>query len=170
MPKSKQQIDAEVARRGLVSVMNDTKWRELQKAVRSELPFAPTYQLKAVFYPDPHPEQFEPGVNCLGDWSDECLFPFYEIEWVRICPILLYRPLWRRTEAPEVRSIEPELLAILHRYNIPYRQDEGSIWIFGYTSSADDLKRGSEPDGPANGSQPIRSATNRTSSAAGSRR
>ena len=27
-----------------------------------------------------------------------------------------------------------------------------------------------EPDGPANGSQPIRSATNRTSSAAGSRR
>ncbi len=31
-------------------------------------------------------------------------------------------------------------------------------------------KKGSEPDSPANGSQPIRSDTNRTSSAAGSRR
>jgi len=70
MPKSKHQIDVEVAKRGLVSIMNDTKWRELQNAVRSELPFAPTYQLKAVFNPDAQPEQFEPGVNCLGDWSD----------------------------------------------------------------------------------------------------
>ena len=32
------------------------------------------------------------------------------------------------------------------------------------------LRRGAEPDGPANGSQPIRSETNSTSSAAGSRR
>ena len=32
------------------------------------------------------------------------------------------------------------------------------------------LQNGSEPGGPANGSQPIRSETNRTSSAAGSRR
>lgn len=31
-------------------------------------------------------------------------------------------------------------------------------------------RRNAEPDGPANGSQPIRSETNRTSSAAGSRR
>jgi hypothetical protein len=32
------------------------------------------------------------------------------------------------------------------------------------------IKKNAEPDGPANGSQPIRSETNRTSSAAGSRR
>ena len=32
------------------------------------------------------------------------------------------------------------------------------------------LKKNSEPDGPANGSQPFRAETNRTSSAAGSRR
>ena len=66
MPKSKQQIDAEVGKRGLVSVMNDTKWRELQKAVCSELPFAPPYQLKVILNPHPHPEHFEVDVNYLN--------------------------------------------------------------------------------------------------------
>jgi len=63
MAKSKQQIDAEVAKCGLVSVMNDTKWRELQSGVRAELPFAPPYQLKVVLNPHPYPEQFETDVN-----------------------------------------------------------------------------------------------------------
>jgi hypothetical protein len=43
-----------------------------------------------------------------------------------------------------------------------YDGDQGQILGF--------KKRSAEPDGPANGSQPIRSETNRTSSAAGSRR
>ena len=168
MPKSKQQIDAEVAKRGLVSVMNDTKWRELRSAVRAELPFAPPYQLKVVLNPNPNPEQFEADVNYLGDWGDECLYPFYEIEWIRVRPRFLHRPVWERTMAPEVRSVESEFLAILERYDIPYRYDEGSIWIFGYASSTGNLKRGSEPDGAANRSQPIGQERNRTPSPAGS--
>jgi len=143
MPKSKQQIDAEVAKRGLVLVMNDTKWRELQSSVRAELPFAPPYQLKVVLNPHPYPEHFEVDVNYLGDWGEECLSPFYEIEWIRVRPRFLHRRLWERTVSPEVRSVESEFLAILHRHNIPYRRDEGSIWIFGYASSAADLKWGS---------------------------
>ena len=91
MPKPKQQIDSEVAKRGLVSVMNDTKWRELQDAVRTELPFAPPYQLKVVLNPQAYPEQFEADVDYLGDWSNECLFPYYEIEWIRIRPRFLRR-------------------------------------------------------------------------------
>src|SRR6266542_2970597 len=155
MPKSKKQIDAEVARRGLVSIMNDTKWRELQKAVRAELAFAPPYQLKVILNPHPEPGQFDTDVDHLGDWSDECLFPFYEIEWIRIRPRSLRRR--GRLVAAEVRSVESEFLAILYRYDIPFRRDESSIWIFGYASSTGVLKKGSEPDGAANGSQPIRS-------------
>ncbi|HXJ57354.1 MAG TPA: DUF6678 family protein [Verrucomicrobiae bacterium] len=140
MPKSKQQIDTEVAMRGLVSIMNDTKWRELQKAVRAELPFAPPYQLKVVLNPHPEPEQFDADVHYLGDWSDECLSPFYEIEWIRIRARFLRRR--GRLLAAEVCSVESEFLAILHRHDIPYRCDEDSIWIFGYVSSTGDLKRG----------------------------
>ncbi len=168
MPKSKQQIDAEVARRGLVSVMNDTKWRELRDSVCAELPFAPPYQIKVVLNPHAHPEQFEVDVDYLGDWSDECLCPLHAIEWIRVRPRFLHRPLWKRTTAPELRSVESEFLGILHRHNIPYRRDEDSIWIYGYASSTADLKRGSEQDGSANRSQPVQPGTNPASPAAGS--
>lgn len=165
MPKSKHQVNVEVARRGLVSVMNDTKWRELQKAVRTELPFAPPYQLKVVLNPHPHPEHFETDVDYLGDWGDECLFPFREIEWIRVRPRFLHRTLWERTLAPEIRSVESEFLAILHRFQIPYRRDGDTVWIYGYVAESGAL---SEPDGSANRSQRVGSGTNSTSSAAGS--
>ena len=47
----------------------------------------------------------------------------------------------------------------------------GNIMVtFGQIDSSLEATKKAEPDGPANGSQPIRSETNRTSSAAGSRR
>lgn len=137
MPKSKQQVTAEVSKRGLVSVMNNTKWVELQGAVRRELPFGPPYQLKVVLNSRPEPEHFEADVDYLGDWSDECLSPFYEIEWLRIRP----RFLRRRGQLipPEVQSVESEFLALLHRYHIPYRRDGDTIWIYGYATKTSDL-------------------------------
>ncbi len=62
--------------------------------------------------------------------------------------------------------------------NLLHTAKEGSLsgWKYGfaltvYTNfSAEMESTKAEPDGPANGSQPIRSETNRTSSAAGSRR
>jgi hypothetical protein len=62
--------------------------------------------------------------------------------------------------------------------NLLYTVQEGSLagWNYGFAlstytnfSAAVELAR-AEPDGAANGSQPIGSETNRTSSAAGSRR
>jgi|WetSurMetagenome_2_1015567.scaffolds.fasta_scaffold809766_1 hypothetical protein len=47
----------------------------------------------------------------------------------------------------------------------------GNIMVtFGQIDSAAETNKEAEPDGPANGSQPIRSETNSTSPAAGSRR
>jgi len=131
MPKSKRQIDDEVSKRGLVSVMNDTKWAELQASVRRDLPFCPAYQIKTVLNPTPEPEHFESDVDHLGDWSDESLLPFYELEWLRIRP----RVLRRRGQLipPTVESVEAALIQILDRYQVPYRHDGDTIWIYGYT-------------------------------------
>src|ERR1051326_112598 len=129
MPKSKRQVNVEVARRGLVSVMNDTRWAELQEAIRQELPFGPPYQMKVVQNPHPKPEHFETDVEGWGDWSNECLSPFYEIEWLRVRPRFLRRR--RRLTAPEVHSVEAEFVAILHRLSIPYRRDGDTVWIYG---------------------------------------
>ena len=137
MPKSKEQVRGELSKRGLVSVMNDTKWTELREAVRRELPFAPPYQLKAVLNPVPQPEQFDSDVDYLGDWSDECLLPFYEIEWMRVRPRFLRRR--GRLVAPEVQSVEPAFMEVLCRYQIPHRCDSETIWIYGYTASTNDV-------------------------------
>lgn len=137
MPKSNDQVRQEICRRGLVSLMNDTKWEELKDAVCHELAFTPPYQLKLVLAPLPDPEQFECEEYSLGDWSDECLLPFYEIEWLRVRPrVLLHRG---RLIAPEVQSVEPGLLEILRRYHIPYRRDADTIWIYGYASNTNNI-------------------------------
>jgi hypothetical protein len=49
------------------------------------------------------------------------------------------------------------------------RRADGSLWV-GSSMWIVEAKLNPQPDGPANGSQPIRSETNATSSAAGSRR
>ena len=60
---------AAVESRGLVSLMNDTKWRELVSAVR-KLPFAPAFQSKSVLEAEPFPSSFESDVWYSGDWSE----------------------------------------------------------------------------------------------------
>lgn len=128
----RQKVLDEVSRRGLVSMMNNTKWQELRGAVCRELAFGPPFQLKQVLESEPHPASFSEEVSYLGDWSDESLFPFYSIEWMRIRP-----RYWRRTSAGrlETPSVEAELLAILQRFHIPLRRDEETIWIYGYASA-----------------------------------
>jgi hypothetical protein len=132
-----REVDTELTRRGLVSVMNETKWVELQNAVLCELPFAPAYQCKMVLRSDPYPERFETDVDYLGDWSSECLSPFSCIEWLRVRPRFLRHR--GRLVAPEVLSVESEFLAILHRYQIPHRRDGETVWIYGYTAQTGDL-------------------------------
>lgn len=137
MLKSKEQVSRELSKRGLVSVMNDTKWTELRQAVRRELLFAPPFQLKALLHPLPQPELFESDVHYLGDWSDESLLPFHEIEWMRVRPRFL-QPRGRLV-APEVQSVEAAFMEVLRRYRIPHRCDSDTIWIYGYASSTHDI-------------------------------
>jgi hypothetical protein len=126
-----ERIRLAVRRRGLVSIMNDTKWRELETAVRSQLLFPPPYQIKYVLNAAPEPEPFAPG-DSWGDWSHESLYPFADIEWMRVRPRALRRR--GRSAGPDGWSVESRFLGILHRHQIPYRHDGESVWVYGYAA------------------------------------
>jgi hypothetical protein len=120
-------VDA-VARRGLTSVMNDTRWDRLQQLIRN-LPFPPPYQYKSVLMEEPYPPSFDEDVAYLGGELCE-IGPFDEIEWIR------FRPRYLRHRG---RLIEPDIVdcadafrAALTEARIPFEERDESIWVFGY--------------------------------------
>ncbi|MEM5594032.1 DUF6678 family protein [Niallia circulans] len=52
----KQKVVTVVNKKQLASVMNNTKWEQLQKCVIDTLPFTPPYQVKYVLEDAPYPE------------------------------------------------------------------------------------------------------------------
>ena len=84
----------------------------------------------------------------------------HEIDWVNE-KLLRVRVWWGRICATD-------LILDVEREQIIYRE---MVWdgVIPY-QQFQEAKTKSQPDGPANGSQPIRSKTNRTSPVAGSRR
>jgi len=125
--------------RGLVSVMNNTKWTELREAISSELPWAPAYQMKSLLNDKPDPEHFDPAPRYFGDWSDPMIWhdPF-DIEWIRVS----HRCSKYRGQliAPEDESIKKELRNLLHRINAPRIYRDDSTLIFGYIDSTSRLE------------------------------
>ena len=82
--KHKFEVKTELARRGLGSYMNDTKWRALLTEI-GKLPFPPPYQRKDVLHFEPEPCTFDSDVLCQGDYL-EGIFPLFSVEWIRIRP------------------------------------------------------------------------------------
>ncbi|GGC77299.1 hypothetical protein GCM10011396_25570 [Undibacterium terreum] len=124
----KQQVKAELARRGLGSYMNTTKWREFLIEI-NKLPFPPPYQRKDVLHPEPEPNNFDADVWYLGDW-EEGIHPFFSIEWIRIRPRYLKHV---GQLLPKV-SVDcgTELERALQIIKQPYEKFEDSIWVYGY--------------------------------------
>ncbi len=118
-----------VAARGLVSVMNDTKWLALVDGVLSILPFAPAFQIKDILADAPFPESIEESPWYLGDWI-EGLLPFYSVEWIKVAPrhaIDIGKLL-----APRVEDCKDGLLKLLSDRRIPHRVTGRFVEIFGY--------------------------------------
>jgi hypothetical protein len=137
MDRDKAKVRAAIEARGLVSVMNETKWRELASAVE-KLPFAPPFQIKDVLGTTPVPPSFEEDVSYCGDWG-EGLQPYYSVEWIRFRPRLL---LPRGNYAsPQVEDIESAFVAILRAVGVPHRKRGDCLEIFGYTESTTGLTR-----------------------------
>ncbi len=126
--KHKHEVKRELTKRGLGSVMNDTKWRELV-AVIQRLPFPPPYQRKDVLRSTPEPESFDSDVSYWGDWS-EGIHPFFSIEWLRIRPRYLKHVA--QLLPSTVVDCENELEEMLRSIGQPYEKTYDSIWIYGY--------------------------------------
>ena len=139
--KHRAKVRAEVERRGLASVMNQTRWTELRAAIR-DLPFAPPYQRQDVLEP-PEPLWESDRHVDQGCWCGECLEPLYAIEWLRIIP-----RLWRREGAlvplKPAGDCSVALRAALSRLNIPFREDDRGFWIHGYADGDPTLPPGPE--------------------------
>lgn len=132
VPKqNKMRVFEAIAERNLVSIMNDTKWRELQDAVINTLLFPPPYQGKYLLEDRLHPEEFETDVWYWGDWK-EGIVPFYRVEWIRVRP----RYLKHRGSliSPELIDITDDFVNILKELSIPYRLDNDTYYIYGYIS------------------------------------
>lgn len=127
--QNKARVMKTVAERNLVSVMNDTKWRELQGAVINTLLFPPPYQAKYLLEDRLYPEEFEMDVSYWGDWI-EGIVPFYSVEWIRIRPRYLKHR--GRLVSPEVIDITDDLVKLLKELSIPYRLENDTYIIYGY--------------------------------------
>lgn len=131
-PEIAVRIRAEVARRGLASFMNRTRWLELREAIRTELPFIPAWDVQNIL---DAPRFLRRGTIALAgghDWSHEDMPPFAMIEWVRLVARLhaIDSPL-----APprQVQDCSDALRSLLVRLGVPFAQDvEGNVWIYGY--------------------------------------
>lgn len=132
MKHHKEKVMRVINQRQLYSVMNNTKWKELQSAIDT-LPFPPPYQIKYVLKETPHPKTFGEDAWYWGDWSDEVLTPFYAVEWICV------RPRYTRHRGmlinDELIDETQEFISVLQKASIPYEEENGAYYIYGYKSN-----------------------------------
>lgn len=125
-----EKITSIVNQRGLVSYMNNTKWRELLSALKEELPDI-ELQYKTLF------EEESPDVywEFFGDEYIEVM-NYAQIEWFRIKCVITEITHIGMLVPPKVKTYDKkdEILKILKRYSISYEYDEnkGAFLVYGY--------------------------------------
>ncbi|MEH6697444.1 MAG: DUF6678 family protein [Brevundimonas sp.] len=127
----RQRVREAVQRRGLASVMNQTRWEALIAAIH-RLPFAPAYYVQEVLG-SRESLAWEFKSTSTGCWCAECLGPFHAIEWMWIIP-----RLWRRDGAllapVLVDDCSIALRSELDGIPVPYFEDGRGFWIQGYSA------------------------------------
>ena len=123
--KAIERLERCIQREQLVSVMNDTKWRELQAAMTS---IQPRYRVKCL-----SDRSDQEALQSERDWAYH--LPLYRwIEWVEIDPICRER---RGRLLPDIEhDMAPQILALLRERSIPHEMQSGGIWIYGYRRTA----------------------------------
>lgn len=66
--KYKEKINTIIMQKGLCSMMNHTKWKELKNGV-NELPFLPPFIIKSIDEEETSYHQFDKDVYYTGDWG-----------------------------------------------------------------------------------------------------
>lgn len=133
----KESVNKIVEQRKLSSVMNDTKWLELQTAILSIPEFEPAYKVQLLTDDITHSPIFEQVPRYLGCWEpiyenyEYSCPPFFNIEWIAIQP--RYAVHKGMLVKPEIIDKSSVLLDILHKYHIPFEKvDEHTFVIYGY--------------------------------------
>ncbi|QAA32287.1 DUF6678 family protein [Clostridium manihotivorum] len=129
MKSLKEKVIRIINEKQMYSLMNNTKWRELQSAVKT-LQFPPPYQIKYVHMDTLYPETFDNIPWYYGDWSNEAITPFYSIEWIRVQPVCRYHQGQLIDDG--IIDETNEFLSILNKYSIPYEELNGTYFIYGY--------------------------------------
>jgi hypothetical protein len=119
-------------RQGLVSAMNDTKWREATEAMRRLPGGPPRFRLKDI--------DGAAAVGWSGGWDREWYYhprPYETIEWLEI--------------DPEGRT--QEVLAALAAAGVPARLEGGLVRIIGWLRPPDSpsAEHGAAADGAGRG-------------------
>jgi hypothetical protein len=139
MDSFRQKVQAVIAEKQLCSIMNNTKWEELQSGVLNVLPFPPPYQAKYVLEDTPEPKSFNSDVWYLGDWV-EGLLPFYSVEWIRVRPrYLKNRGLLVKDEVIDITN---DFRILLQNHKIPHKEENNSFHIYGYIADTNSLITG----------------------------
>ena len=111
-----------IAERQLVSVMNQTKWRELCQEFSQNNELDPSVRLKYIY----SNEVF--GFSPV--WWHEILLEARAIEWLDFNPIK--REPSDRIVSAKKTNISNEILKILKIHNIPYSMEQSYIRVWGY--------------------------------------
>lgn len=116
----------------MYSIMNNTKWKELQNAMIHDLPFPPPYKMKTIGEKETVDHIFDKDVWYHGDWTDECLcFGDYKnIEWIKVRPRYIQHQGKYVTD--KLIDETEKFIEILIKYNIPYEEENGTFLISGY--------------------------------------
>jgi hypothetical protein len=129
--KDTDRLQRYIHREGLCSVVNRTKWAEVETALLTIPGFRPEFRVKCVREPEP-----------TGDYWDMS-FPFHipsrvTIEWLDIDP---FRRIHRGALIDdEITDFTNEVIAALRSCHVPFSRERGVIRIWGY------LRPGQAPD------------------------
>jgi hypothetical protein len=129
----KEKIRKIATKKGLSSVMNDTKWLKLQNAIK-QLPFPPPYIGKLIIDDKTYEEvKISKAPHWLGNWDpfyNEGMHLFFTIEYIKVRPC--YAEHSGTLVGPKIFDETEEFKLLLTALNIPYEEDEGIFTIFGY--------------------------------------
>lgn len=115
----------------LSSVMNKTKWCELEKALNGSEDFIPYVRYKLIY-----DENLNAGFTAV--WWHELLEIAETIEWLEVNP---FKREWLgRLVADRVTDFSDVVSAQLAQYSIPYSIENGMFRIWGY------LRRNESPE------------------------
>lgn len=129
-------VFAVVIKKQLTSLMNDTKWLELQLAI-NELRFPPPYVCRCITDEEGKEEGALASLSCIprymGDWSnyyEEGMPVLFNIEWIKVHPrIGIFRG---RLVKDEVIDETAAFRKILNRLYIPYEEENNIFTVYGY--------------------------------------